>query len=167
VGFQLVLLADIAIAAESARFSRAEQRIGFGGQDPFTHALSILSIGLKRTRELLLTGRQIDAETACAWGLVNEVVPDGELDERALAWARAIAAHATDGIVIGRILHQITLDAMGLRQSYQASLLSHPLFTNLVWREDEWNFLRERDAADRTSSAFADRERRWEDVGGF
>jgi enoyl-CoA hydratase/carnithine racemase len=167
VGFQFVLLADLVVAADTTRFSRAEQRIGFGGQDPFTHTLSLLSIGLKRTRELLLTGREIDAQTALDWGLVNEVVPEDALEQRTLEWANAIAAHATDGIVIGRILHQLTLDALGLRQSYMASLLSHPLFTNLVWRDDEWNFLKERDNASRAGDAFAERERRWQSVGGF
>src|SRR3984957_15849713 len=101
-GFQMAMCADLCIAGESARFSRAEQRIGFGGQDPFTNVLGILTFGLKRTRELLLTGRAIDAETALDWGLVNEVVPDDELEETVLRWARGIAAHATDGIVIGR-----------------------------------------------------------------
>jgi enoyl-CoA hydratase/carnithine racemase len=167
VGFQLVLLADLVVAADTTRFSRAEQRIGFGGQDPFTHTLSILTIGLKRTRELLLTGRTIDAATALDWGLVNEVVAQEGLDARTLEWATAIAAHATDGIVIGRVLHQLTLEALGVRQSYTASLLSHPLFTNLVWREDEWNFLKERDSSDRTGDAFAAREHRWQSLGGF
>jgi enoyl-CoA hydratase len=166
-GFQMAMCADLCIAGESARFSRAEQRIGFGGQDPFTNVLGILTFGLKRTRELLLTGRAIDAETALDWGLVNEVVPDDELEETVLRWARGIAAHATDGIVIGRQFHQITLSNMGFHQNYATSMISHPLFTNLVWREDEWNFLKERNHASRTSEAFNQREERWHDAGGF
>src|SRR5262249_6130989 len=152
-GFQMALCADIVVAAESARFSRAEQRIGFGGQDPFTNLLAVLTFGPKRARELLLTGSAYDAETMHNWGLVNEVVADDELEEAALRWARGIAAHATDGLVIGRMFHQITLSQLGFHQNYLTSLLSHPLFTNLVWRQDEWNFLRERDKAAATSQA--------------
>ena len=48
-----------------------------------------------------------------------------------------------------------------------ARFLSHPLFTNLVWREDEWNFLKKRNHAERTSEAFAEREQRWNEVAGF
>jgi len=166
-GFQMALCADLVVAGESTKFTRAEQRIGFAGQDPFTNMLAILTFGLKRTRELLLTGRIIDAETAMEWGLVNEVVPDDELDEATLRWARGVAAHSIDGLVIGRQFHAITLQNMGFHANYMTSCLSHPLFTNLVWREDEWNFLKERNNAERTSEAFAEREQRWNDVAGF
>jgi enoyl-CoA hydratase len=166
-GFQMAMLADLCIAGESARFSRAEQRIGFAGQDPWTNQIAILTFGLKRARELLLTGRTIDAETAADWGLVNEVVPDDQLDDTVMRWAEGIASHAMDGLVIGRQHQQVTLANMGFHQTYAMSMLSHPLFTNLVWREDEWNFLKERDKADRTSTAFNNREDRWNDAGGF
>jgi enoyl-CoA hydratase len=166
-GFQMALCADLVIAGESAKFSRAEQRIGFAGMDPWTNQLAILTLGLKRSRELLLTGRAIDAATAADWGLVNEVVPDDDLDEAVLRWARGIAAHSTDGLVIGRQHHQVTLSNMGFHQTYAMSMLAHPLFTNVVWREDEWNFLKERDEADSTSQAFSEREDRWKQAGGF
>jgi enoyl-CoA hydratase/carnithine racemase len=166
-GFQMALCADLVIAAESAKFSRAEQRIGFAGQDPWTNQLAILHFGIKRARELLLTGRAIDAATAADWGLVNEVVPDDELDETVMRWARGVASHATDGLVIGRQHQQTTLSIMGFHQVYAMSMMSHPLFTNLVWREGEWNFLRERNSADRTSTAFSNREQRWNEAGGF
>lgn len=166
-GFQIAMCADLVVAAESARFSRAEQRIGFAGQDPWTNQLAILTFGLKRSRELLLTGRAIDAATAHDWGLVNEVVPDDELGDTVMRWARGISAHAMDGIVIGRQHHQVTLSNLGFHQTYAMSMLSHPLFTNIVWREDEWNFLKERNQAASTSDAFAEREQRWNDAGGF
>jgi enoyl-CoA hydratase len=166
-GFQMAMCADLCIAADTAKFSRAEQRIGFGGQDPFTNVLGILTFGLKRTRELLLTGRAIDAATAYEWGLVNEVVPEDELEETVMRWARGVAAHATDGLVIGRQFHQITLANMGFHANYATSMISHPLFTNIVWREDEWNFLKERDNAESTGEAFSEREERWAEAGGF
>lgn len=166
-GFQMVLCADLCIAAESARFSRAEQRIGFAGQDPFTGLLSLLHLGPKRQREWLLTGRELDAHTAEDWGLINEVVPDDKLEARVLEWARAIAAHSMDGLVIGRAFNAVTLEGLGMTQNWMASSLSHPLFTNLVWREDEWNFLKERNAKDTTNEAFKEREAKWKALGDF
>jgi enoyl-CoA hydratase/carnithine racemase len=44
--------------------------------------------------ELLLTGRTVSAERALELGLLNEVVPEDELDDRAVMWAREIAANA-------------------------------------------------------------------------
>lgn len=166
-GFQLVLCADLCVAAESTKFSRAEQRIGFAGHDPFTGLLSLLHLGPKRQRELLLTGREISARTAMEWGLVNEVVPDDQLEDRVLTWARAVAAHSTDGLVIGKAFNSVVLEGLGMTQAWLASSLSHALFTNLVWRDDEWNFLKERNKKERTSEAFKDREARWRALGDF
>jgi enoyl-CoA hydratase len=165
VGYQMALCADIVIAGESARFTRKEQRIGFAGIDAWTNLLSILAIGAHRSRELLLTGRIIDAATAAEWGLANEVVPDDELEEATLRWARAIALNAMDGLVIGRQLHALTLAQLGFHTGWHASNLSHSLFTNLVWRDDEFNFLKERNEAGTTGEAIKDRERRWAELG--
>ena len=51
-------------------------------------------IGVARTRELFLTGRNVDAERAERIGLVNEVVADDELEPRSLELAAEIAANA-------------------------------------------------------------------------
>lgn len=163
--FQMVLCADVCIAAESARFSRAEQRIGAGGHDPFTGLLTLLHLGPKRQRGWLLTGREVDARTAAAWGLITEVVPDEMLEMRVLEWAQAIAAHATDGLVIGKAFNALLLEGLGMTQGWMASALSHPLFTNLVWRDDEWNFLKVRNSKKRTGDAFKEREAKWRALG--
>jgi len=52
------------------------------------------TIGAPRTRELFLLGRYIDAETAGAWGLVNWVVEEDDLEARALSIASQLAANA-------------------------------------------------------------------------
>ena len=57
--------------------------------DPQKPAVGVArNVGRKRAMEMLLTGEPIDAATALAWGLVNRVVPAGELDEA--------VAHFTD-----------------------------------------------------------------------
>ncbi len=124
-GFQMAMCADLCIAGESARFSRAEQRIGFGGQDPFTNrrdphlraqahpgAAAHRPRDRRRDRPGLGPGQRGRSRRRAR----------GDRD----ALGRGIAAHATDGLVIGRQFHQITLSNMGFHQTYATSMLSPP-----------------------------------------
>jgi enoyl-CoA hydratase len=90
-GCELALHADIIIAGEGARFGQPEIKVGImcgaGGTQRLTRA-----VGKYKAMRLLLTGDMIGAREADAIGLVSEVVPDGEVLERALALARTIAA---------------------------------------------------------------------------
>jgi enoyl-CoA hydratase/carnithine racemase len=52
------------------------------------------AIGVPRTRELFLLGRNIDARTALAWGAVNAVVLPSDLEEEALQWCEELASNA-------------------------------------------------------------------------
>ncbi len=92
-GCELAMACDIRIAAESAVFGQPEVNLGiipgFGG----TQRLPRL-VGEARALELNLTGDPIPAELAEHFGLVNRVVPDHELFDTALAWARKLAGQA-------------------------------------------------------------------------
>src|SRR6201747_2524004 len=77
-GCQLVASCDLAVAAESAGFAAPG---GKGGWFCHTPTVAIArDVGRKRAMEMALTGDVIDARTALAWGLVNRVVKDDELD---------------------------------------------------------------------------------------
>src|SRR6266496_4053177 len=77
-GCQLVATCDLAVAAESAGFALPG---GKGGWFCHTPAVPVArSIGRKRLMEMVLTGDVVDALTALDWGLVNQVVPDDQLD---------------------------------------------------------------------------------------
>jgi enoyl-CoA hydratase/carnithine racemase len=76
-GLELVMSCDIAIAAENAQLGMPEVKVGL--PSVIECALMPHLIGLMRTRELLLTGDNIDAREACRIGLVNQVVPLTEL----------------------------------------------------------------------------------------
>lgn len=90
-GCQLVASCDLAVASESAGFALPGGR---GGWFCHTPAVPVArAVGRKRLMELALTGDVIDAATAADWGLVNRVVPDGELD-KAVA---DLLARATQG----------------------------------------------------------------------
>ena len=92
-GVTLMLATDIRIAATHATFSLAEVKRGVipanGGTqrvlDQLPHAIAM---------EMLLTGDGIDAVAAERWGLVNKVVPQEQLMDTALAYARRIAVNA-------------------------------------------------------------------------
>ncbi len=78
-GCQLVATCDLAVAAASAGFAAPG---GKGGWFCTTPMVAIgRSVPRKQALELALTGDAIDAPTALAWGLVNRVVPDDELDD--------------------------------------------------------------------------------------
>nr|WP_033287760.1 crotonase/enoyl-CoA hydratase family protein [Amycolatopsis jejuensis] len=92
-GTELVLQADLAIAAEGARFGLPEVTNGVvaGAGGAFRLGRQIPP---KVAMEILLTGEMVTAHRALALGLVNDVVPDGEVVPAALALAGRIAANA-------------------------------------------------------------------------
>lgn len=92
-GNELAMSCDFRIAAESARFSQPEIKLGLVPAWGGTFRLQRL-IGRGRAMEMLMTGDWINAQQALAWGLVNQVVPDGELLARAKNLARRLALQA-------------------------------------------------------------------------
>ncbi len=109
-GCQLVASCDLAICADTARFATPGVRIGLFCSTPMV-ALT-RAIGRKRAMEMLLTGTPIDAATACAWGLVNRVVPEPQLDQAVEELARRIleASPFTVGLGKQAFYRQIDLD---------------------------------------------------------
>ena len=90
-GHVLHVVCDVSIAAESARFGQAGPKVasfdaGFG-----TAYLARI-VGEKRAREIWFFCRRYDAATALEWGLVNKVVPSGQLMEEARSWVKEIEA---------------------------------------------------------------------------
>ncbi|MGE3620057.1 MAG: enoyl-CoA hydratase/isomerase family protein [Acidimicrobiia bacterium] len=80
-GLELVLACDLAVAAEGARLGDVHARHGLFPGGGASQRLPRL-VGPRRAAWLLLSGAWLDAPTAADWGLVNEVVPDGELAAR-------------------------------------------------------------------------------------
>lgn len=77
-GFEIALMCDFLIASPDARFADTHARVGVVPGWGLSQRLPRL-IGINRAKELSLTGNFLDADTACAWGLVNRVVPAEEL----------------------------------------------------------------------------------------
>ena len=92
-GLELALSCDLRLASEDAKVGMPPARLGL----VYSHTglrKFIDAIGAARTRELFFSARNISAQRAERWGLVNEVVPADELAERGVEYAAEIAALA-------------------------------------------------------------------------
>lgn len=91
-GCEIAAAADFIYASTNARFALTEVTLGImpgaGGTQNLPRA-----VGERRAKELILTGLPFSAEEAERWGLVNRVLPAGELHEAALSTARKIAGN--------------------------------------------------------------------------
>jgi naphthoate synthase len=90
-GHVLHVLCDLSIAAETAVFGQTGPRVGSFDAGFGTGYLARV-VGEKRAREIWFLCRRYDAETAERWGLVNRVVPTGELRAEVRSWADEILA---------------------------------------------------------------------------
>jgi enoyl-CoA hydratase/carnithine racemase len=99
-GCQLVASCDLAVAAEEARFATPGVKIGLFCSTPMV-ALS-RAVGTRRAMEMLLTGEAISAHEALSAGLVNRVVPAGELAAATKALAAKIATSSPYVVAIGK-----------------------------------------------------------------
>jgi len=90
-GLGLVLMADIVIAARSAKFAPAYTGVGLTPDAGCTYLLPRV-IGTRRAMEMLLTNRVLDAALALEWGLINRIVDDDELQAAAADLAARLAA---------------------------------------------------------------------------
>jgi len=94
-GAVLALASDLRIASEKARLAFLFTRVGLTGADMGAAYLLPRVVGMGRAFELLLLGDTIDASTAERYGLVNRVVPHGDLLPVAYEWARRLAQGPT------------------------------------------------------------------------
>jgi enoyl-CoA hydratase/3-hydroxyacyl-CoA dehydrogenase len=92
-GNELAMGCDVRIAARSALFGQPEINLGILPGLGGTQRLPRL-VGTNKALEMNLTGDPVSAEEAYEFGLVNRVVPDHELLDAALAWARKLAGQA-------------------------------------------------------------------------
>ncbi len=112
-GTDMVLCADLIVAGEGASFGYPPSRV-WGTP---TTAMWVYRMGLERAKRYLLTGDEIPASTAAEIGMILEVVPDSELQDRALALARRMARVPTNQLVMLKLLCNQTAENMGLASS--------------------------------------------------
>ncbi|HLQ10190.1 MAG TPA: enoyl-CoA hydratase-related protein, partial [Ktedonobacteraceae bacterium] len=109
----MVLCADIIIAAEGASFGYPPARV-WGTP---TTAMWVYRMGLERAKRYLLTGDEIPAPEAARIGLILETVPDEQLQQHAMAFARRMAQLPTSQLIMLKLLCNQTVENMGLASS--------------------------------------------------
>ncbi len=107
-GCQLVATCDLAVAAEEARFATPGVKIGLFCTTPLV-ALT-RAIGRKRALQMLLTGELVDAHTAADWGLINQVVPAGELQAATRSLAAKVAEASSLVVALGKQAYYTQID---------------------------------------------------------
>jgi enoyl-CoA hydratase/carnithine racemase len=109
-GCQLVASADLAVASQDAGFAAPG---GKGGWFCHTPMVAIArNVGRKRAAEMALSGETIDARTALEWGLVNRVVPAGQLDSATTDLLERVTRGSAESKGVGKqaLYAQIDLD---------------------------------------------------------
>jgi enoyl-CoA hydratase/carnithine racemase len=126
-GAQLVATCDLAIAADTTRFATPGVNIGFFCSTPMV-ALS-RNISHKHAMQMLLTGDLIDAPTALRFGLVNEIVPEPELDAAVAALAAKIASKSRHTLATGKeaFYRQAELPSLAAAYAYAQGVMVNNL----------------------------------------
>jgi enoyl-CoA hydratase/carnithine racemase len=122
----------MAVAAEGTRFGVNGVNIGLFCSTPMV-ALS-RNIPRKQAFEMLVTGQFIDAHRAEALGLVNKVVPVGELDDAAQAMADMVASKLGAAVKIGKQAFYEQAQ-MGLEDAY--AYTGQVMVENMLYRDTE------------------------------
>jgi enoyl-CoA hydratase/carnithine racemase len=145
-GCQLVASADLAVAAETARFATPGVDIGLFCSTPMV-ALT-RSIGRKAAMEMLLTGDMVPAARARELGLVNRVVPDAALADTTRTLALRIAAKSPLTVAIGKqaFYRQAEMD-LATAYDYASEVMTHNMLA--------------RDAEEGIDAFLAKRQPRW------
>jgi enoyl-CoA hydratase len=96
-GLEVVLACDLLVASERARFADTHARVGVMPGWGLTVLLP-QAVGVRRAREMSITGNFVDAPTALAWGLVNHVVAHDDLLPFARQLASDVVSVPSDGV---------------------------------------------------------------------
>jgi 2-ketocyclohexanecarboxyl-CoA hydrolase len=109
-GNELVVACDLAVAGRSATFGQTGPRVG---SSPVTGATNVMGvqIGEKRAKELSMLCRRYSAEQALAFGLINAVVEDDQVEATAAAWCAELAALSPRYLEITKISSNIWWNA--------------------------------------------------------
>jgi enoyl-CoA hydratase/carnithine racemase len=111
-GLEIAASCDLRVASERSTFGMPEVRVGI--PSVIEAALLPRLIGWGRSRELMLTGRQVTAEEALKWGLVERVAPIGDLDSAVDEWVAWILQSGQRAVRLQKALirewENLTLD---------------------------------------------------------
>ncbi|MEU4600509.1 enoyl-CoA hydratase [Nocardia sp. NPDC023988] len=111
-GLMLAWVCDLIVCSEDAFFSDPVVRMGIPGVEYFAHPWVM---GPRAAKEFLFTGDRFGAAQAEKWGMVNRVVPRGELEAETIALAEKIATMPQFGLALTKKAVNQAEDLMGMR----------------------------------------------------
>jgi len=133
-GFEIALACHLVVADANARFALSEVKVGLiagaGGLVRLPR-----NIPLKMAHELILTGRQLNAEEAAALGVVNQVVEAGQALEGARALAQGIVHNSPTSV---RLSLQLMHETQGIADTVDAVAWPSPALDELMGSHDCW-----------------------------
>ena len=125
IGWSMALACDAVIASDTARFTQVFRHVGLAPDGGAVYFLT-QHLGVQRAKELVYSGRRIDAREAHALGLVNRVVPDEELDAAAFEYARELAGGPTFALGVAKkmfkLMYQPDLETLLDAEAWAQSL---------------------------------------------
>jgi enoyl-CoA hydratase len=142
-GALIAEMCDLALVADDAKISHAEQRLGFAGSGINLIPL-FQTVGYKKARWMALTGEAISGVEAERIGWATKSVPSEKLEEEVNSVAKKLTLLPYDGIAIGKAANHMICDILGLNNGLLFGYLTHTLFTNLRYEPDEYNFVQKR-----------------------
>ena len=141
-GFEMALMADIAVVGRSTRIGMPATRFlgpALGSLHMFFHRL-----GPVLARRMLLTGDVIAAGEVAHLGVFTEVIDDDDVTARADWWARKVSRMPADGLVIAKEAFRLIEQTQAYQGEEVVSYLLHAFGTNLQFSEGEFNFVKTR-----------------------
>jgi 2-(1,2-epoxy-1,2-dihydrophenyl)acetyl-CoA isomerase len=144
LGNTLALLGDYIVASQTAKFWAPFTRRGFTPDSGSTYLLPRL-IGLPRAKEMLLLGRPVDGAKAERWGMINEVVSDGDLEEAVERAVQEFARAATVSVGLAKVLVHRNLDASLPQALVQEELMEEASVRSADFKEGIAAMMQKRD----------------------
>ncbi|BDG29256.1 enoyl-CoA hydratase/isomerase family protein [Thermus thermophilus] len=121
-GAGLALACDLVVMDEEARLGYTEVKIGFVAA--LVSVILVRAVGEKAAKDLLLTGRLVEAREAKALGLANRIAPPGKALEEAKALAEEVAKNAPTSLRLTKEL-LLALPGMGLEDGFRLAALAN------------------------------------------
>jgi enoyl-CoA hydratase/carnithine racemase len=140
-GCYLAMVCDMTIASEDAIFGDPLLRMGLLPHMPLWTWL----IGIKKTKELLYSGRYMDAKEAEQFGLINKAVPIDKLEEEVVKLAKGISLLPGDGLATSKDAINSVVEARGLGEAWRFTNNMQLVMQRRTVESGEFNFFEVRD----------------------
>jgi enoyl-CoA hydratase len=140
-GCHLAMVCDMTIASEDALFGDPSARMGLLPDMPLWTWL----VGLKKTKELLYSGRYVNAKEAEQLGLINMAVPENKLEKEVIRLAKGISLMPGDGLAASKDAINSAMEARGLGEAWRFTNEMQLIMQQRTVDPNEFNFFNVRD----------------------